>query len=237
MHGTPAQQNAPNSQCIALLLQGGGALGSYQAGVYEALGEAELHPDWSAGISIGAVNSAIIAGNPPAERVAKSCGFWEEITANPLLDWFGPLGDLWLKGDSARRLFNQMSANSAMFAGAPGFFALRQPPAWLHPDGTLEATSFYDTKLLKSTLERFVDFERINSGETRLSLGAANVRSGNLVQFDTRTHAIGPEHVMANYSHGGWKNLAFGNLNQYCEDSIRFFTRTKSVTQRWPHGG
>jgi NTE family protein len=183
---------------IALALQGGGALGSYQAGVYEALAEADLHPDWIAGISIVAINSAIIAGNPAAERVAKLRSFWEEITANPLLDWAGVLGDFWLKGDFARRLFNQMSANSAMLAGAAGFFALRYPPAWLHPDGALEATSIYDTKLLKSTLERFVDFERINSGETRLSVGAVNVRSGNFVLFDT--NAIGPEHVMASGS-------------------------------------
>jgi NTE family protein len=192
--------NRPPFECIALLLQGGGALGSYQAGVYEALAEAELHPDWIAGISIGAINSAIIAGNPPAERVAKLRGFWEEITANPLVDWAGALGDFWLKGDFARGLFNQMSANWAMFAGAAGFFALRQPPAWFHPDGALEATSYYDTKLLKSTLERFVDFDRINSGETRLSVGAVNVRSGNFVYFDTTTHAIGPEHIMASGS-------------------------------------
>jgi NTE family protein len=192
--------NRPPFECIALLLQGGGALGSYQAGVYEALAEAELHPDWIAGISIGAINSAIIAGNQPAERVAKLRGFWEEITANPLLDWAGTVADLWLKGDLARGLFNQMSANLAMFAGAAGFFSLRQPPAWLHPDGALEATSFYDTKLLKSTLERFVDFDRINSGETRLSVGAVNVRSGNFVYFDTTTHAIAPEHVMASGS-------------------------------------
>ena len=192
--------NRPPFECIALLLQGGGALGSYQAGVYEALAEAELHPDWIAGISIGAINSAIIAGNHPAERVAKLRGFWEEITANPLVDWAGTLADLWLRGDFARRLFNQMSANWALFAGAAGFFALRQPPAWFHPDGALEATSFYDTKLLKSTLERYVDFERINSGETRLSVGAVNVRSGNFVYFDTLTHTIGPEHVMASGS-------------------------------------
>src|SRR5215467_845864 len=193
-------RNRPPFECIALLLQGGGALGSYQAGVYEALAEADLHPDWIAGISIGSINSAIIAGNRPAERVAKLRGFWEEITANPMLDWAGALGNLWLKGDFARRLFNQMSANCAMFAGAAGFFALRYPPAWLHPDGALEATSFYDTKRLKSTLERHVDFERINSGETRLSVGAVNVRSGNFVYFDTLTHTIGPEHVMASGS-------------------------------------
>jgi NTE family protein len=110
------------------------------------------------------------------------------------------VGELWLKGDFARKLFNQASANWAMLAGAAGFFALRNPPAWLHPDGALEATSFYDTKLLKSTLERFVDFERINSGETRLSVGAVNVRSGNFVYFDTTTHTIGPEHIVASGS-------------------------------------
>src|SRR5262249_45636764 len=192
--------NRPPFECIALLLQGGGALGSYQAGVYEALAEADLHPNLVAGISIGAINSAIIAGNSPGERVGKLRGFWEEITANPLLDFASALGDWWLKGDLARRLFNQISANWAMFAGAAGFFALRYPPAWLHPDGAVEATSFYDTKLLKSTLERFVDFERLNSGETRLSVGAVNARSGNFVYFDTTTHTIGPEHVVASGS-------------------------------------
>jgi NTE family protein len=190
----------PPFECIALLLQGGGALGSYQAGVYEALAETDLHPDWVAGISIGAINSAIIAGNPPAERVAKLRSVWEEITANPLLDWAGALGDFWLKGDFARKLFNQINANWAMLAGAAGFFALRQPPACLHPDGALEATSFYDTNLLKRTLERFVDFDRINSGEMRLSVGAVNVRTGNFVYFDTTTHTIAPEHVMASGS-------------------------------------
>src|SRR6202048_4480517 len=100
----------PPFECIALLLQGGGALGSYQAGVYEALAEADLHPDWVAGISIGALHSAIIAGNAPAERVAKLRAFWEGITANPLLDWVVAADELAPKGDFARKLFNQMSA-------------------------------------------------------------------------------------------------------------------------------
>jgi NTE family protein len=214
MHGTAEAAKARNQsrakshrlssrppfECIALLLQGGGALGSYQAGVYEAFAEADLHPDWVAGISIGAINSAIIAGNAPAERIAKLRTFWQEITANPLLDWAAPLGDIFNRGDFARGLFNQMSAATALFRGAANFFTLRHPPAWLHPDGALEATSFYDTKLLKSTLERLVDFDRINSGETRLSVGAVNVRSGDFVYFDTTTHTIGPEHVMASGS-------------------------------------
>src|SRR5262249_12593459 len=121
MHGTEADTvarrrskshripNRPPFECVAFLLQGGGALRSRHPGVYEALAEAELHPAWIAGISIGAINSAIIAGNPPAERVAKLRSFWEEITANPLLDWAGALGDFWQKGDFARRFLNQIS--------------------------------------------------------------------------------------------------------------------------------
>lgn len=190
----------PPFECIALMLQGGGALGSYQAGVYEALAEADLHPDWVAGISIGAINSALIAGNPPGERVAKLRQFWREITANPLLDWVDDLGALTPRGDFARSLFNHMSAGSALVRGAANFFELRHPPAWLHPNGVLEATSFYETKHLKSTLERLVDFDRINDGPMRFSVGAVNVRSGNFVYFDTTTHTIGPEHVMASGS-------------------------------------
>ena len=100
----------------------------------------------------------------------------------------------------ARALFNQLSASYALIAGASGFFALRQPAPWLHPNGALEATSFYETKLLKSTLERLVDFDRINAGEMRFSVGAVNVRTGNFVYFDNKTHTIRPEHVTASGS-------------------------------------
>jgi NTE family protein len=187
-------------ECVALVLQGGGALGAYQAGVYEALVEAKIIPDWVAGVSIGAINAAIIAGNEPAERVAKLRAFWEEITANPLLDSFAALDALTPKGHLPRALFNQLSAASALVAGAAGFFSLRQPPPWLHPDGALEATSFYETSLLKSTLERLVDFDRINGREMRFSAGAVNVRTGNFVYFDNETHTIRAEHVMASGS-------------------------------------
>jgi NTE family protein len=190
----------PPFECIALLLQGGGALGSYQAGVYEALAEADLHPDWIAGISIGAINSALIAGNAPSERVGKLRAFWQEITANPLLDWAVALEDFSSWGNFGRSMFNHISATSALVSGAANFFQLRQPAAWLQPNGALEATSLYETKLLKSTLERLVDFDRINSGATRFSVGAVNVRTGNFVYFDTTTHVIRPEHVMASGS-------------------------------------
>src|SRR6476620_4745532 len=187
----------PPFECIALLLQGGGALGSYQAGVYEALAEADLHPGWVAGISIGAINAAIIAGNPPAERIGKLRSFWEQITTNPFLDWGLVAAGFGLKGELARTVFGQMSAGSTMISGASGFFFPRLPVPWVQPQGALEATSFYKTELLKSTLEQLVDFDRINAGEMRFSVGAVNVRSGNFVYFDKTTHKIRAEHVMA----------------------------------------
>src|SRR5262249_37670719 len=147
---TPRVDRRPPFECIALLLQGGGALGSYQSGVYEALAEADLHPDWVAGISIGAINSAIIAGNPNADHVAQRRACREAVTANPWLDWMVPSRELTPRGDAERALFSQMSAACALVGGAAGFFALRQPHPWLHPSGSLEATSWYDTAALTS---------------------------------------------------------------------------------------
>ena len=183
--------------CVALVLQGGGALGAYQAGVYEALAEANIHPDWVAGVSIGAINAAIVAGNEPAARVGKLKSFWQQIANNPLLDSMSATQAMRPNGDLARMLFNQLSASSAVVAGAMGFFAPRLPPPWLHSNGALEATSFYETKQLKGTLERLVDFDRINAGAMRFSVGAVNVRTGNFVYFDSRQHTIRPEHVIA----------------------------------------
>jgi NTE family protein len=184
-------------ECVALLLQGGGALGAYQGGVYQALAEADLHPDRVAGISIGAINSAIIAGNPPAQRVAKLRAFWEGVTASS--SWAGSVDTAarLALGDAARRFFNQASVATAVCDGVPGFFAPRVPAPWLHPDGSLGATSWYETAKLRATLERLVDFERVNGGEMRVSVGAVNIRTGNFVYFDTETHVIRPEHVLA----------------------------------------
>jgi NTE family protein len=183
---------------VVLLLQGGGALGSYQAGVYEALAETGLHPDWVVGISIGAINAAIIAGNAPERRVDRLREFWEEITA-PAMGFNADIVDLFGRGEAARALANQVSAVTAVSAGTSGFFTPRVPNPWFHPPGTIEATSYYDTGPLRATLERFVDFDGMNFDkyDTRLSLGAVNVRSGNLVYFDTGTQVITPEHVMA----------------------------------------
>jgi NTE family protein len=193
-------KNRPPFEAIALVLQGGGALGSYQAGVYEAMAEIDLHPDWVAGISIGAINAAIIAGNPPEERVSQLKGFWESITAHPVLDLFTLHEILTPQGDLARGLFNQMSAGFALLGGAAGFFEPRHPAALLQPSATPEAASFYDSGKLKATLERFVDFDRINFGEMRFSVGAVNVRTGNFNYFDNKRDDIRAEHVMASGS-------------------------------------
>jgi NTE family protein len=191
----------PPFDCIALLLQGGGSLGAYQGGVYQALAEADLHPDWVAGISIGAINAAIIAGNPPERRVERLRAFWDQVTCNPLGQWADP----WLSrpeslsgiGDLAHGVLDQLSSFQAFVAGAPGFFAPRIPPPTLFPSGKPGSTSFYDTSALAGTLESLVDFDRINSKAIHFSVGAVNVRSGNFVYFDTDTHKIGPRHIMA----------------------------------------
>jgi NTE family protein len=191
-----AQRKLP-FECVTLLLQGGGALGAYQGGVYEALAEEDIHPNWIAGISIGAINAAIIAGNPPNTRVERLREFWTQVTSVVPWDWSAnPLVDL-TQSDNTRNLLNQMSAGLAAAFGATGFFSARTVMPWLQPVGTSAATSFYDTKHLRQTLERLVDFDRLNAGIIRFSAGAVNVRTGNFVYFDTSTHKITPEHVMA----------------------------------------
>ncbi len=188
----------PPFERIALILQGGGALGSYQAGVYQALAEANLHPDWVSGISIGAINSALIAGNPPEKRVDRLREFWEGVSTPP----FGiPYLELLEgKGDFSHALVNQVRSIGALLGGAPGFFQPRVPPPFFYPNGCPEALSYYDVAPLKATLERLVDFDLINACVMRFSVGAVNVRTGNFVYFDNATHQIGPEHVMASGS-------------------------------------
>ncbi len=187
----------PPFDCIALLLQGGGALGAYQAGVYQALAEADLHPDWVAGISIGAINAALIAGNAPEYRVDRLRQFWEEVSLASNGGWAADWISRVTRGDAIRTALNQLHANQAVVAGVPGFFAPRLPGPWLYPAGSPEATSIYDTSPLRATLERLVDFDRLNHDGMRLSIGAVNVRTGNFSYFDTTTHQIRPEHVMA----------------------------------------
>ncbi len=193
----PAER--PQFERIALILQGGGALGAYQAGVYQALAEADLHPDWVAGISIGAVNAAIIAGNPPERRVQQLRAFWETVT-QPNFGVPNVFAGLDIHGEHMHAAVNQLRSLGILLGGAPGFFTPRMAPPFLHPPGSSEAVSFYDVSPLKATLERLVDFDRINAGGMRFSVGAVNVRSGNFVYFDSATHQIRPEHVIASCS-------------------------------------
>ena len=188
----------PPFERIVLLLQGGGALGAYQAGVYQALAEANLHPDWVAGISIGAINSALIAGNPSERRVEKLREVWETVSAPP----FGVPYIAAIEGSDefTHTLINQASSWGTVVGGAPGFFQPRVPPPFVYPNGSPEALSYYDVAPLRATLERLVDFDRINDGQIRFSVGAVNVRTGNFVYFDSTTHLIGPAHVMASGS-------------------------------------
>lgn len=178
-----------------LVLQGGGALGSYQAGAFQALCRNGFDPEWIAGISIGAINAAIIAGNEGERRVERLKDFWEMVSQP--VSW-NPV----VPGDRARSLFNETSAAIIATFGVPGFFTPRFPPAPLWPAGSASALSYYDTEPLKKTLERLVDFDRINDLKTRLSVGAVNVTSGNFTYFDNYEFKklgkkIGPEHIMA----------------------------------------
>jgi NTE family protein len=191
----PAPTGTPAAAKRVLVLQGGGALGSYQAGAYQALCHFDFEPEWVAGISIGAINAAIIAGNAPEKRVPRLKEFWEMVSAP--VPW-NPIA----KGDRGRSLFNETSAALIATFGVPGFFQPRFPPAPLWPQGSPQALSYYDTTPLRATLERLVDFDRINDLKTRLSVGAVSVTTGNFRYFDNFKFKklgkkIGPEHIMA----------------------------------------
>jgi NTE family protein len=178
-----------------LVLQGGGALGSYQAGAFQALCASGFEPEWVAGISIGAINAAIIAGNAANKRVDRLKEFWNMVSSP--VSW-NPI----TPGERARSLFNETSAALIATFGVPGFFTPRIPPAPLWPPGSSQSQSYYDTAPLKRTLENLVDFDRINDLKTRLSVGAVGVTSGNFKYFDNYEFKrlgkkIGPEHIMA----------------------------------------
>ena len=180
-----------DQECI-LVLQGGGALGAYQAGVFEALSTVYREPTWVAGISIGAINAALIAGNPENSRVARLREFWELLSSSLVSPALAAPANA-----TARQALNEASAAQVMLFGVPGFFLPRFPPAPLQPQGTPEAISYYDTAPLKQTLERLVDFDRINAGPVRLSVGAVNIRTGNFEYFDSATQRIDVRHIMA----------------------------------------
>lgn len=184
----------PLPETVALVLQGGGALGSYQAGVFSELVRQNVRIDWVAGISIGAINSAIIAGNEPQLACQRLREFWEMVTSGTVDFAFGN-SDYWNE-------FNHF-AGAAMAAtvGVPGFFRPHMLPSSLAWPGTPAAVSMYDTTPMIETLNRFVDWDRLNTGPMRFSVGAVNVESGNFYYFDTRDphgpQTIDARHIMA----------------------------------------
>jgi NTE family protein len=175
---------------IALVLQGGGALGAYQGGVYQSLHEAGLEPEWVSGVSIGAVNAALIAGNAPERRLAALSEFWDRVTDRSI--WpYTPDGDIY------RQTRNTVSALTTALFGQPGLFNPHKFNPWFLAPGAKDATSFYDNTQMKQTLEELVDFKRLNDGDVHFSVGAVNVMTGNFVFFDNRREEIRIEHVLA----------------------------------------
>ena len=175
-----------------LVLQGGGALGAYQAGVYEVLAATGQTPSWVAGISIGAINAALIVGNPPERRVQRLREFWDTVTSSSAM-----LNPPVAPGVEFRGVFNEANATIGAVFGLPGFFVPRFPAAPFQLPGTAGALSYYDTEPLRATLEQLVDFDLLNSGFMRMSVGTVNVRTGNFAYFDTADQRLDARHIMA----------------------------------------
>jgi NTE family protein len=175
---------------VALVLQGGGALGSYQAGIYEALYAADIEIDRVAGISIGAVNAAIIAGNPPDKRVEQLRKFWDRSSASL------PSFPIW-HDDLSREILHLWSASVVAMVGVPGFFQPRMIPPIMAMPGTPEALSVYDSAPLADTLNELVDWDLLNDGPVRLAVGAVEIESGNFHYFDTAHERLDARHIMA----------------------------------------
>jgi NTE family protein len=192
MVAAPVSRPSRATPSVALMLQGGGALGAYHIGAYQALAEHDLHPDWVAGISIGAINAAIIAGNRPEHRLARLTALWEAIS------W--PDLPMKLALTPWQMLHNMASNAEALLFGQPNFFTPRAMNPLLLPQAAAQQVSFYDTTPMLFTLRRFADFSLINSRAVRLSLGATNIATGDLEFFDNHQQAIGPEHVLASGS-------------------------------------
>ena len=192
----PTQRNAPDLAIgtpgqpglTVLVLQGGGALGAYQVGVYQALHEAGIEPDWVIGTSIGAINAALISGNRPEQRMDRLNEFWDRVEHKPpaggLFDWMG-MGNL----------FANMST---VTQGIPAFFTPSTAMFGnLKAEVGVEAAAYYSTAPLRSTLGELVDFDYLCECHTRLTVGAVNACSGRMRYFDNRNEKIAVEHVMA----------------------------------------
>ena len=173
---------------VVLVLQGGGALGSYQAGVYQALHEAGIEPDWIIGTSIGAINASLIAGNAPENRLPRLQEFWKRMEQRPVWSFPGAFPG-----------FNEkLSYWSTVANGIPGFFK-PNPLAHAGADYPLGAdrAGYYSTEPLERTLGELVDFDLVNRCTPRLTVGAAHVRTSQMRYFDSRGGELGIKHIMA----------------------------------------
>jgi NTE family protein len=187
---------------VVLVLQGGGALGAYQAGVFQAIHEANIEVTWLCGTSIGAINAALIAGNLPEQRVERLREFWETVTKLPVtlpnVPW---LSDLPSAGNAQARYWtSRISAFATMFHGAPGFFSPRAFPPVSSAAEKPDLVSYYDTSPLKATLARLVNFDLIDSKTKRFSVGATHIRTGASVYFDNWEQKVTAAHVIASAS-------------------------------------
>ncbi|NHQ86678.1 patatin-like phospholipase family protein [Iodobacter sp. HSC-16F04] len=188
-----ASKKSTKSPKVVLVLQGGGALGAYHIGAYAAMQEAGFEPDWVTGISIGAINAAVIASNPPDQRIEKLETLWESISRPDGWGSFLSGKSLWA--------FNQFNVAEAMLLGQPNFWLPRLPSPLLLPSLPTDQASFCDTTPMLSTLRDLASFENLNAGKTaRLTLGATKVDTGELVFFDSATQKIEAEHVLASGS-------------------------------------
>jgi NTE family protein len=187
----PSRKPARKHSHTVVVFQGGGALGAYQSGVFEALDGQGVVPDWLVGTSIGAINAALIAGNPPGRRLERLKAFWERVAVK---------GAIGLASGVFSLLPTALRSWQALVSGIPGFFVPRVPPTWdLARTMPLAELSFYDTSPLRQTLLELIDFDLLNAADTRLTLCAVNVNSGELTRFDNRHGGkpIMPEHIMA----------------------------------------
>ncbi len=183
-----ASSESIKKQQVVLVLQGGGALGAYQVGVYQAMHEAGVEPDWVIGTSIGAINGALIAGNHPSKRMERLEQFWQRVQRNPL----GPIIGLWPTWG------NTASNMATISMGIPSFFK-PNPLAWINSKMVLgiERAGYYNTEQLHETLEDLVDFDYLAQSSSRLTVGAVNVRTGDMRYFDTREERLSAQHIMA----------------------------------------
>lgn len=178
-----------NNRKIVFVFQGGGALGPFQVGGVESLQEHGYDPEMVVGISIGGMNAAIVAGNPPEKRVAQLKKFWKKITVDIPLPHTPFMG--------LAKVHNYWGAQHALINGQPGFYKPKHLSTWAMNHSLPDQLSFYDTEPLRQTLHEVIDFDYLNAGHVRLCLGVTDLASGDFKFFDSAKEVITADHIMA----------------------------------------